>query len=102
VSVGSVASGLGIRFVVLDKHRPEVASTPSPTRTRADRASLELTLLNSSPRDGTEVRKATALFNFELRKSDPLTSPAKRFAERMTRVTGNDPERKCSAPWRAC
>lgn len=72
--------------VVLDKHRPEVASTPSPPYTPVDPASLDLTLLNSSPPDGTEVRKATALFTSELRKPGPLTSRAKRFGERMTRA----------------
>ena len=72
--------------MVLDKYRQEVASTPSPPHTPPDATSLDLTLLNSSPPDGTEVRKATALFNSELQKPGPLTSPAKRFGERMTRI----------------
>lgn len=41
-------------IVVLEKHRPEVASTPSPPHTHVDPASLDLTLLNSSPRYGSE------------------------------------------------
>jgi hypothetical protein len=73
-------------IVVLDKYRQEVAPTPSPPHTPPDATSLDLTLLNSSPPDGTEVRKATALFNSELQKPGPLTSPAKRFGERMTRI----------------
>jgi hypothetical protein len=72
--------------VVLDKYRQEVAHTPSPPHTPPDATSLDLALLNSSPPDGTEVRKATALFNSELQKPGPLTSPAKRFGERMTRI----------------
>ena len=63
-----------------------MAATPSPPHTPLDATSLDLTLLNSSPPDGTEVRKATALFNSELRKPGPLTSPAKRFGERITRI----------------
>lgn len=73
-------------IVVLDKYRQEVAHTPSPPHTPPDATSLDLALLNSSPPDGTEVRKATALFNSELQKPGPLTSPAKRFGERMTRI----------------
>jgi hypothetical protein len=73
-------------IVVLDKYRQEVAPTPSPPHTPPDATSLDLTLLNSSPPDGTEVRKAIALFNSELRKPGPLPSPAKRFGERMTRI----------------
>jgi hypothetical protein len=54
--------------------------------TPLDATSLDRTLLNSSPPDGTEMGKATALFNSELRKPGPLTSPAKRFRERMARI----------------
>jgi hypothetical protein len=73
-------------IVVLDKYRQEVAPTPSPPHTPPDATSLDLALLNSSPPDGTEVRKVTALFNSELQKPGPLTSLAKRFGERMTRI----------------
>jgi hypothetical protein len=73
-------------IVVLDKHRPVSAPAPSPPHTPRDAASLDLTLLDSSPPDGTELRQATALFNSELKKPGPLLSPAKRFGERMTRV----------------
>jgi hypothetical protein len=73
-------------IVVLDKYRQEVASTPSPPYTPPDAASLDITLLNSSPPDSTEMRKATALFNSELQKPGPLTSLARRFRERMTRI----------------
>lgn len=73
-------------IVVLDKHRLEVAYTPSPPHTPADPASLDLTLLDSSPPLYHEVREATTLFKSELKKPGPLTSPAKRFGERMTRI----------------
>ena len=73
-------------IVVLDKHHPIPAPAPSPPHTPRDPASLDLTLLDSSPPDGTELRQATALFNSELKKTGPLISPAKRFGERMTRV----------------
>jgi hypothetical protein len=73
-------------IVVLDKYCQEVAPTPLPPHTPPDATSLDLTLLNSSPPDSTEVRKATALFNSELQKPSPLTSLAKRFRERITRI----------------
>ena len=73
-------------IVVLDKHHPIPAPAPSPPHTPRDPASLDLTLLDSSPPDGTELRQATALFNSELKKTGPLISPAKRFGERMTQV----------------
>jgi len=73
-------------IVVLDKHLPASAPAPSPPRTPPDPASLDLTLLDSSPPDGTELRQATALFNSELKKPGALISPAKRFGERMTRI----------------
>jgi hypothetical protein len=63
-----------------------VTSIPLPSYIPADPTSLDLSLLNSSLPDGTEVRKATALFNSELQKPSPSTSPAKRFGERMTRI----------------
>ena len=73
-------------IVVLDKHHPMPAPAPSPPRIPRGPASLDLTLLDSSPPDGTELRQATALFNSELKKPGPLISPVKRFGERMTCV----------------
>jgi hypothetical protein len=88
-------------ILVLDKHRPAVASTPSPPRTPAEHASLDLNLLNSSSPDDTEVRKVTAFFKSELKKPGRLTSLAKRFGGRMVRVLETT-WRECSAPSRAC
>ena len=47
---------------------------------------LDLSLLESSPPDGTELRKANALLHSELDKEQPLLSPAKRYTKRMTRA----------------
>jgi hypothetical protein len=47
----------------LDKRRPATTSAPSSPYTPAEIASLDLTFLDSSPPDGTEVRKAMALFS---------------------------------------
>jgi len=46
---------------------------------------LDLLLLGSSPRDGTERCKASAIFNSAIKASHDIPSPAKRFSERMTR-----------------
>lgn len=73
-------------IVVLDKHRLRVASTYLPPHTPTDPASLGLTLLDSSPPGGTEVRKATALFYSELRKPGSLTSPATRFGDQINYI----------------
>jgi hypothetical protein len=72
--------------IVLDKHKPATASTLSPRHIPAESVSLDITLLDSSPPDGTKVREATALLNSELKKLNPLTSPAKQFGERVIRV----------------
>jgi hypothetical protein len=88
-------------IVVLDKHRPAVAPTPSPPHTPVEHASLALTFLNSSPPDGTEVKKVTTFFNSELKKPDRLTSLAKRLGGRMIRALQTT-WRERSAPSRTC
>ncbi|KYG44865.1 hypothetical protein M433DRAFT_155121, partial [Acidomyces richmondensis BFW] len=47
---------------------------------------LDLSLLASSPPDGTELREANALLHSELDKEQPLLSPAKRYTKRITRT----------------
>ncbi|KYG41120.1 hypothetical protein M433DRAFT_159418, partial [Acidomyces richmondensis BFW] len=47
---------------------------------------LDLSLLVSSPPDGTELREANALLHSELDKEQPLLSPAKRYTKRITRT----------------
>ena len=49
-------------------------------------SSLDLSLLRSSPPEGTELRQANALFNAQIRDVNGVPSPAKRYAERMTRA----------------
>jgi len=73
-------------IVILDK----LAAAPTPQRlppqTPDQSSSLDLSLLHSSPPDGTELRQANALFNSQIRDVDGVPSPAKRYAERMTRA----------------
>lgn len=73
-------------IVVLDKHHSIPAPAPSPLYIPHGPASLDPTLLDSSPPDGTGLRQATALFNSELEKPGPLISPVKRFDEQMACV----------------
>jgi hypothetical protein len=48
--------------------------------------SLDISLLNNSPPDGTELRQANTLFNAQVQEATGLSSLAKRFAKRMTRA----------------
>jgi hypothetical protein len=57
-----------------------------PPQTPGQSSSLDLSLLHSSPPDGIELRQANALFNSQIRDVDGVPSPAKRYAERMTRA----------------
>lgn len=67
--------------MVLEKHSPKVAFELSPPYTPADPAHLDLTLLVCSLSDDTEVGKATASANSELRQAGSLTLLAERFAD---------------------
>ena len=51
-----------------------------------EQANLDLSLLDSSPPDGTELRSANALLNSTLRSVENLPSPARRYTERMTQA----------------
>jgi hypothetical protein len=53
-------------------------TTPPPIETTSD---LDLTLLNSSPPTGTELRQATSLINRVVNESN-IASPAKRYISR--------------------
>jgi hypothetical protein len=57
-----------------------------PPRTPGQSSSLDLSLLHSSPPEGTELRKANVVFNAQIREATGVPSPAKRYAERMTRA----------------
>ena len=47
---------------------------------------FDISLLDSSPPDGTELREANALLRQELDKGGALATPAKRYTKRMTRA----------------
>jgi len=59
---------------------------PVPPHTPGQSSSLDLSLLHSSPPEGTELRKANIVFNAQIREAHDIPSPAKRYAERMTRA----------------
>jgi hypothetical protein len=71
---------------VLEKLKLEPASQASNPYTPGQSSSLDLSLLHSSPPEGTELRKANAVFNSQLCEAESVPSPAKRYAERMTRA----------------
>ena len=68
---------------VLDK-LPQTPQAPPPQPQEQALHPLDLSLLQSSPPDGTELREANALLHSELDKEQPLLSPAKRYTKRMT------------------
>ena len=49
-------------------------------------SSLDLSVLRSSPPDGTELRHANSVFNSTMASSNSPASPARRYAKRMTRL----------------
>lgn len=67
---------------VLPPQPPQALLPCTPTHTN----SLDLSLLSSSPPDGTELRKANALFNSQIYGAKNVPSPAKRYAKRMTQA----------------
>jgi hypothetical protein len=85
---GERATGLNplSPITVLEKLVMQVASRPLRPSMTGELPSLDLSLLNSSPPDGTELRQANTLFNAQVQEATGLSSPAKRFARRMTRA----------------
>lgn len=59
---------------------PEALPPSTPRQTKC----LDLTLLHTSPPDGSELRQANAVFNLQLCNTESVPSPAKRYAQRMT------------------
>jgi len=88
ISSGWRASGLWplSAITVLEKVNLIPTSTPLPPRTPISTTPLDLLLLNSSPPDGTELRRANAALNAELEASNSLTSPVKRYITKMARA----------------
>ena len=62
----------------------QVASQPLRPSTASELPTLDTSLLNSSPPDGTELRQANILFNVQVQEATGLSSLAKRFSKRMT------------------
>lgn len=71
---------------VLEKLPSPKASDAVPPQTPGQSSSLDLSLLQSSPPEGTELRRANVVFNSQIREASGVPSPAKRYAERMTRA----------------
>jgi DDE superfamily endonuclease/Tc5 transposase DNA-binding domain/helix-turn-helix, Psq domain len=59
---------------------------PSTPQIRTISQDLDLSVLRSSPPDGTELRQANQVFNSALAGSDSPASPTRRYAKRMTRL----------------
>ena len=70
---------------VLNKIK-QVPQVPAPQPQEQAIHPLDLSLLQSSPPDGAELREANALLCSKLDKEQPLLSPAKRYTKRMTRA----------------
>lgn len=59
---------------------------PSTPQRKATSQDLDLSILKSSPPDGTELRQANKVFNSALASSNSPASPTRRYAKRMTRL----------------
>lgn len=61
---------------------------PQPTTPRqpTNNSQLDLSVLKSSPPDGTELRIANTVFNSALASSEPIASPTRRYAARVTQL----------------
>ena len=64
--------------------QPTVGGEPPSTLT--EQSHLDLSLLDSSPPDGTELRAANATLTATLKKATSLPSPARRYTERMAQA----------------
>ncbi|RAL61074.1 hypothetical protein DID88_010415 [Monilinia fructigena] len=64
----------------------ELVYKPSTPQMRTSNQDLDLSILRSSPPDGTELRQANQTFNKALADNDSLASPTRRYAKRMTRL----------------
>ena len=68
-------------ITVLEKVNILPNSTQLPPSTPITTTPLDLSLLDSSPPDGTELRRANAALNAELEASNVVTSPIKRILQ---------------------
>ena len=67
-------------IIVLEKLVMQVASRPLRLPTAGGLPSLDTSLLNNSPSDGTELRQANTLFIAQVKEATCLSSLAKRNA----------------------
>jgi hypothetical protein len=71
---------------VLDKLPILPGPAAPPPHTPPQQIDLDLSLLQSSPPDGTELRQANTLLNATIQASHDVPSPAKRYTARMSRA----------------
>lgn len=73
-------------ITVLEKIVTKPTATPSTHHIDGESSTLDLSLLASSPPEGTELRQANSLLNSALQAVDTVPSPVKRYTSRMTRA----------------
>ena len=71
---------------MLEKLVAQVPSQPLHPSTTGHLPGIDMSLLNSSPPDGTELRQANIVFTVQVQEATGLYSPANRFAKRITRA----------------
>lgn len=71
---------------VLDLLPSQPAPPQRPSYTPPDQTPLDLSLLTSSPPDGTELHQSNARLIASLRKHEALQTPEHRYIARMTRI----------------
>jgi hypothetical protein len=71
-------------ITVLEKYTTTHKTHALQPSVASDSHILDLSLLNSSPPERTELRQANAVFNAEIQDSEHLRTPVKRYAQRMT------------------
>lgn len=59
---------------------------PTTPQQQADTSNFDLSVLKSSPLEGTELRAANAVFNSALASHEPPTTPTRRYATRVTQL----------------
>ncbi|GAB7336127.1 hypothetical protein MBLNU13_g08914t1 [Cladosporium sp. NU13] len=73
-------------ITVLERLPTRCASAASPPHTPRHQIDLDMSLLDSSPPDGTELRQANSLLNSAISACEDLPSPVKRYTKRMSRA----------------
>jgi len=72
---------------VLERLPAKTAPVASQPHTPPQQTDLDLSLLDSSLPDGTQLREANALLNSAIKAVEGLPPPVKRYTKRMTRFT---------------